>query len=241
MSAAAVTTRRRDRLRAMLARLGGFYIAMLALAVLLGHGFLELAEHALDADAQAFNTWVLTNIHAHASPLRDQAALALAVIGGVPGIIMVGLVFGGWLWWRGRIIDVVTLAASLGGCAVLTWGCKVWFTIPRPMLFPRLVEELSFSFPSGHSSMSMALYAFIGGWLVLQAPRQAWRWLAGSACVAFAVAIGASRMYLGVHWPTDVAGGFTIALAWLSACLAGRHWLKSRYGVPTTESPPASG
>lgn len=227
-----------SRLWALLRKLGWFYGITLALSAIALWAFTEVAEEAIEHETLALNRRILLTIHDHSHPVGDAAALALAEIGSLVGIGLVGAVFAGWLYRRGRLLDMLALVATLTGGAVLTFVLKAAYRHARPDLFPRLVDEVTYSFPSGHASMSLCLYGFIGGWLIFQGPREPWRWAVAALCFGFAVAIGLSRLYLGVHWPTDVVAGWAIAAFWLTVCLAGRKWLAGRWAAPvraTTE------
>lgn len=219
---------RASHLFRLLQRLGWFYSVMLLVAFVAVGGVAGLAEEAIEQDTRAVNERILLAIHAQAHPVGDALALACAAIGSLAGILFTGALFGVWLATKQRWLDVVTLTAALIGGAALTFALKASYQYARPELFPRLTHELTYSFPSGHASMSMCLYGFLGGWLIAQAPRERWRWAVGAAAFGFAVLIGLSRLYLGVHWPTDVLAGQAIAVGWLAVCLAGRHWIHRR-------------
>lgn len=220
----------------LLKKLGWFYAITLALSASALWAFTEVAEEAIEQETIALNRRVLFAIQDHVNPLGDALALALAAVGSLTGIGLVGVAFAVWLYRRGRLLDAATLVATLAGGAVLTFVLKAAYRHARPDLFPRLVDEVTYSFPSGHASMALCLYGFIGGWLIAQAPREPSRWLFGALCLAFALAIGLSRLYLGVHWPTDVAAGWAIAMFWLAVCMGGRRWLSGRW-APSPQAP----
>lgn len=224
-------------LRSLLEKLGWFYCATLGTSAVALWAFVEVAEEAIEHETLSLNRAILLAIHQHASPAGDALALALAAIGSLWGIMFVGALFGLWLCRRGRILDAATLLAALTGGAVLTFVLKAAYQQARPEIFPRLVQETTFSFPSGHASMSLCLYGFIGCWLIAQEPRALWRWGAASLCLGLAGLIGLSRLYLGVHWPTDVLAGVMIAVFWLTMCLAGRRWLSRRNPGSDVEDP----
>lgn len=222
-----------SRLWALLKKLGWFYTLTLIVSAVALKLFTELADEVLERTAEPLNRQVLLAIHAHHSPTWDRVALTLSEIGSVTGIGLVALVLGLWLLFRGHRLDAAALAASVAGAAVLTVVLKTGFQQARPELFPRLTEELSYSFPSGHSLMSFALYGYIAVWSVTQGPRDVVRWVMAVFCVLLATAIAASRLYLGVHWPTDVVGGALIATFWFSICLVARHWFAVSFGAPS--------
>lgn len=217
-----------QRLWNPLARLGRFYALTLLVSAGLLRAFAEVAEHALSAPTQAVNAQILLAIHAYASAPLDALALACAAIGSAWGILLASTAFGAWLVRRGHRVDAATLGVAIAGGGVLTLALKRAFQQARPALWDKLVSESSFSFPSGHASLSLCLYGFIASWLVAQAPSELRRWVAAAALVSFALLIGVSRMYLGVHWPTDVAAGWIVAVFWLVVCLIGRRYLMRR-------------
>ncbi|MNT20426.1 phosphatidylglycerophosphatase B [compost metagenome] len=218
----------RPRLAELLRRLGWFYSSALAVATASLWAFAELAEEVIARRFAPFDRWVVLGMHTQAHPILDRLALVAAMVGDVEGIIIMGALFGAWLLRRDRYLDAATLAAVLAGAGVLTYTLKLAFQQPRPALYTQLVKEVTFSFPTGHALNAFALFGFIAWWLVAQAPRSAGRWLAAAALVALAAAIAVSRVYLGVHWPTDVVAGAIVAIFWLTICLIGRHWIARR-------------
>ena len=103
------------------------------------------------------------------------------------------------------------------GAQILIRGLKLFFASPRPDLWTRLISEQDYSFPSGHALGSFVLYGFLAYLLAVQFPRFS-RLIYGVAIVAIA-GIGLSRLYLGVHWPTDIMGGYSVAYIWLTVCI----------------------
>jgi undecaprenyl-diphosphatase len=111
----------------------------------------------------------------------------------------------------------MVLAIVISGGIGLNYLLKQLFLRDRPQLWERILDVSNYSFPSGHAMISLVVYGFIGYWLAKKYP--AWRWLTTSFTIAFILAIGFSRLYLGVHWPTDVIAGYTAGLVWLLACV----------------------
>jgi undecaprenyl-diphosphatase len=105
----------------------------------------------------------------------------------------------------------VVLAVGVGGAALINTLLKLAFHRVRPELWTPLVVERSFSFPSGHAMVSSALACSVT--YILWHTR--WRWLAVGLGLAVVVAIGLSRLYLGVHYPTDVLAGWTVGFFWV--------------------------
>lgn len=195
-------------------------IAMAALA-----GFAELAEEVREAEFKAFDRLVLLWVGSHVRPAYTPYVLGLSFLGSPLGVSVVSTLFGVWLLARRKAWDAATLLVVMLGGGALTVSLKALFRQPRPDVFPPLAVELSYSFPSGHALLGLCLYGFMGYWLVAQAPRQWWRWILGAMGAALAVLIALSRLYLGVHWPTDIAAGGLAATFWLASCLVVRRWM----------------
>jgi undecaprenyl-diphosphatase len=216
------------RARRLLERLVSFYGIALAIGAGTTLLFAWLADEVLESEFADFNRSVLLAIHRHADPTLDSLALSITWFGSVVGVIVLTLLFIFWLVRSRRVVDAWILAVAMGGAGLLSSTLKVVFHQTRPEVFPRLAPAMNFSFPSGHSLMSFTYWGFLAVLLVLQNPRGAWRW--GVACCALVLAglVALSRLYIGVHWPTDVVAGMLLAIAWLTVCFSGRQWLAHR-------------
>ncbi|HEX6461654.1 MAG TPA: phosphatase PAP2 family protein [Candidatus Saccharimonadales bacterium] len=100
---------------------------------------------------------------------------------------------------------------GIGGAAVINLFLKSIFQRPRPDLWQHLVEETGYSFPSGHAMTSSAV-AFV---LVLLCWHTRWRWWVVAGATVYMISVGVSRLYLGVHYPSDIVGGWCISIAWV--------------------------
>lgn len=141
---------------------------------------------------------------------------------GDPTVLVVGgFLAGAWLWreGRGRLAAGLLLVILVG--RGLTEAQKYWIARARPDLEPHLVLVKTWSFPSGHATSSMIFYLTVA--LALSAGTR-WHRLAAAAAVLLALLIGTSRVMLGVHWPSDVIGGWAFGMLWvlLTLRLAGR-------------------
>jgi undecaprenyl-diphosphatase len=151
------------------------------------------------------------------SPLLDRIMLGITSLGesGVLLSICLGLGMGALYYNRRR--EATTLGVVSVGAIGLNYWLKILFGRARPELWSWIVDANHHSFPSGHAMMSMAIYGFIGYMLAKQFPQ--WRRRIVVSTAVLIVAIGFSRLYLGVHWPTDVLAGYAVGLAWLIACI----------------------
>ena len=118
-----------------------------------------------------------------------------------------------YLLARRRWRDALFAGVAVGGAALLNAAVKEMFRRPRPDLFRPLAHASGFAFPSGHTMSSAALAAVV---VALTWPTR-WRWPALAASALFTLVVGFSRVYLGVHYPSDVVGGWALSLAFVSA------------------------
>jgi membrane-associated phospholipid phosphatase len=176
-----------------------------------------LFQEVWQKEAFSFDTATLLKIHESASPGLDQLMLVITHLGNPE--VVVGI-FGGtmlWLWWKHRQLEAKMLAIACFGAVVLNWGLKLFFAKPRPNLWPQLITETSFSFPSGHALGSLVFYGFLSYILANQFQRAAVS--IHSMAIVLIAAIGYSRLYLGVHWPTDIISGYGVGFLWLTTCI----------------------
>jgi undecaprenyl-diphosphatase len=210
------------RLMSFIATAGAVWLGV---CLLLLYGLANLAEEVLEQETFAFDETILLWVNQLSSPVLDQIMLAVTRLGD-PDIVVpltgIGFV---WLWWRWRWRIAAIFALTCIGGAVLSTGLKLFFGKPRPQLWPQLITEISYSFPSGHALGSMVLYGF-SAYLLAQRFQPQKRLIYGIAGVLIG-SIGFSRLYLGVHWPTDVLAGYSIGFLWISLCI-GLYKLEAR-------------
>jgi membrane-associated phospholipid phosphatase len=150
-------------------------------------------------------------LHAHATPGLDTLSLTISRLGGpIPMSGFAVLTF--WFLWRHPPRRRAWFfAAAMGGAMTLNAIAKAVMGRVRPAFWHSLAPETTPSFPSGHAMGSMALVLTLG--LLLHHSR--WRWLALGLGPLFVSGVGWSRMYLGVHYPSDVAAGWIASTAWV--------------------------
>ena len=125
------------------------------------------------------------------------------------------------------------MLAAVAGGQVLGTLLKLGVERPRPELVPPLMNETSYSFPSGHAMMSAVTFLTLGSLAARALKDRAARVYVLSLAVAATLLVGVSRIYLGVHWPSDVLGGWCAGFAWAMLCwLIARWWLKNRPTPP---------
>lgn len=187
----------------MMVALGVFALLMLT--------FIKLALEVTESQAPRFDQPILLGIHAHASPVLDRLVPLLTELGGPVVVTCTTMALTLLFLRRRQFARVMIIVGGVAGGAALNLILKAYFGRPRPMLWPRLVSEGNFSFPSGHAMTTMALVAAIIA--VLWYTR--WRRHAIILGSLYVLVIGLTRMYLGVHYPSDVLGGWAIGAVWV--------------------------
>ena len=161
---------------------------------------------------------------------RDVTALGSHAV-----IVLVGLVVASYLAMLRERASVMLLAASLVGGAILSAALKLAFGRPRPELVAHLADIHTASFPSGHAMLSAVAYLTLAGLLARVQPQPRLRRFVIATGIGTTALVGISRVYLGVHWPTDVLAGWLLGAAWALSCraMADRiegHRFRSRTG-----------
>lgn len=193
----------------------GWRLALLFAALLLPlWGFAELADEVREAEAFPFDEPLLQLAHSLAREGYDRWFLLFSALGYEYGVVPFDLALVTALAWHRRFRESVFAAAALGGSALLNLATKQFFARERPSLWESISPEDTFSFPSGHAMGSMTLAAVV---VLLSWPTR-WRWFALGAMGFFVAMVGLSRVYLGVHFPSDILAGWAAALAWAVGC-----------------------
>jgi undecaprenyl-diphosphatase len=171
---------------------------------------------------QAFDRAVLGWVGGTGSPLVDTVALEVTALGGAMVAGLVGLVSTAFLWITRHRWSVLFLWTAVVGGVLVNQTLKMIIDRPRPEVFPwRVPHAGAASFPSGHSMTAMVAYAALAYLIARLAPPGPVRWLTAGTAAAVIVLVGASRVYLGVHYPTDVIAGFAAGAGWVAFCALG--------------------
>jgi membrane-associated phospholipid phosphatase len=204
-------------------RLVPVFVGLLIPALL----FATLVDEYREDGIFFFDKPVLLWLHAQATPLRDDLAVLLSDIGYLWGVVPFNVALLALLVVRKRYREGLFFALAVGGSALLNLAAKLHYERVRPDFWEQVVDEHSFSFPSGHAMGSATLATA----LVLLAWRTRWYWPMLVLMPLFAVAVGTARMYLGVHYPSDILAGFALAVAWVF----GMHQVIGRAPRPKAE------
>ena len=190
----------------------------LALAAALLGVFAGLAGNVISGQAFAFDLPVISAVHHLSSPWLTVVMQATSATASTLGTTALALVLCAHWWQVGRRPEAITLAVTLAGSAALGEALKLVFARPRPHLFSWLTTATGWSFPSGHTLNAVTLAGLLI-WLVGRR-LNGWRRVVLNIAVAlWAALVGLSRVYLGVHYPSDVlgslaAGGLCLLAAW---------------------------
>jgi len=178
--------------------------------------FLKLADSVRESDVVArLDSNAMTWVVRHRVGWLTQTAHIFTLLGSAWVVTVVVIASAAFLVVRHRGSDALLVVASAAGTALLVEGLKHSIDRPRPAVSLRLVAASGAAFPSGHAAQSVACYGALAvvGAMATRSTRR--RVVLGVAAGVTAVAIGASRVYLGVHWPTDVVSGWLLAGGWL--------------------------
>jgi membrane-associated phospholipid phosphatase len=181
-------------------------LILLLTAVLL---FLELAEDVWLNEGFQWDATLILGIHSLSQPWLDKFFWLVTQTAGPFIVVLVGIT-AVWFWWHGERTIALLFIVSFVGTFLLNSLLKIIFSRPRPDLFPPIVVEHSYSFPSGHTMSAIAYYGLLA--LVLwQRGRRGWAVLAG----LWVPSVAFSRVYLGAHYPSDVLASLAIGTIWL--------------------------
>ena len=197
--------------------------------------FVCIADEVVEGDTLRLDRWLLLALRAPGDPgdplgpawveemFRDFTAL-----GGIGVLSLLTLASVGYLWLQDlRRVAWFVLAAILGGL-LLSLALKSGFDRPRPELVSHGSLVYTSSFPSGHSMLSAVVYLTGGALLaVVHHARRTRVYLIGCSILA-TLLVGVSRVYLGVHWPSDVLAGWAAGAAWAAACWLAAQWVQEQ-------------
>ena len=231
------------RLRWPEARIMAAFAALVAIL----WGFVWLAEEVMEGDTHAVDTRLLLLLRTPndpADPLGplwfEQMARDFTGLGSVGVLTLVTVVAVLYLILTARRRAALLVAACICGGWLVTEGLKLGFDRPRPDLVPHGAMVFTASFPSSHASMSAIVYLTLGALLArLQQPRTLKVYVMATA-VSLTLLVGFSRVYLAVHWPSDVLAGWSVGAAWALMCWLALRWLQRR-GQVRSDPPPAAG
>jgi undecaprenyl-diphosphatase len=220
------------------------------IAVVLAAGLLlayaTLANVASRGHAPAFDEWLIMTLRTPANladPIGprwlEEMMRDFTALGSTGVLTVVVLAIAGFLAMTRKGLAALLVLGSVIGGVLISQTMKWAYARPRPELVPHGAEVFTASFPSGHSMMAAVVYLTLGALLACTQPDRAVKAYILAMAVLLTVLVGVSRVYLGVHWPTDVLAGWVLGSLWALICLMIMLWLQSRGQVEDDTAGPA--
>lgn len=202
------------------ATFGLFLLAGAAIALSFTWVFVKIAGRVVSGRTQRFDDAVMTFIAGNQSPAVKAAMLEITMLGTGTVVMTMVLIAAAFLWLNQHKHSAILLGVATFGGVLLNNLLKVGFDRPRPQIFEWGTHAMSSSFPSGHAMSSAIVYSTVAYLVARLQRRHLTRVLTMTMAAILIVLICASRLYLGVHYPSDVIAGVTIGLAWAGFCMA---------------------
>src|SRR6478672_3958998 len=209
-----------DRAGSLLGALGIFLVAGIVVAGFCTWAFSEIAETVMAGGTQAFDENVLRWIYAHHTHSLDAAMIEITALGTGTVVLMIVCVAALFLTLTKHKYSAMLLLVATAGGLLLDLVLKLRFDRPRPHVFEWGTNAVSSSFPSGHAMSATIVYSTVA-YLAARLQKRRWaRWVTMILAAILILLICSSRLYLGVHYPSDVLAGIVIGLAWAGFCMA---------------------
>lgn len=209
--------------------------------------FLELADEVVEGEAIPLDETLLLALRTAGDPAvpigpvwLEEVMRDVTALGGYAILSIVTVATAAYLWMarQGRLALLVLLATI--GAILWTFVFKLGFDRPRPDLVPHAMRAPTPSFPSGHSTAAAAVYLMLGVLLAWFQTRRRLKLFFVAMALTLTVLVGFSRVYLGVHWPSDVVAGWALGGGWAILCWAVASWLRWHHVLPGPEEPGAA-
>lgn len=201
-------------------------VISLAVAVLALFLFAWLGNEVMEGDTHHFDQAVRNWVHQYASAGMTRTMTEISLLGYNILILEMLIAFAvfAWLRWQRAI---VWLAVAMAGAVALDTALKFAYHRTRPSAFFGVAPH-SYSFPSGHALCSFCFYGVLAGLLSRRTKALSWRIMIWTMAAILVIAIGLSRIYLGVHYPSDVIAGYLAATVWVGTVIVLDHLRKVR-------------
>jgi undecaprenyl-diphosphatase len=210
-------------------------LVLILLVAACGWVFVELADEVGEGETSSFDTAILLGLRSASDPSDpigpgwvEEVARDVTALGSMAILIGITLAAAGYLWLAGKRRSVTLVLVSVGGGIAFSSLFKRGFDRPRPDLVPHATEVYTASFPSGHAMLAAVTYLTLAAMLARVQPTRALKVYLFALASFITMLVGVSRIYLGVHWPTDVLAGWTAGAAWALVCWLGASWLGQR-------------
>lgn len=186
------------------------WLVIFLVVLVSAYTFVDLAGDVWLKEGFAWDIPIIQSIHQSSSPLLDLIFRGITFTAGPIGIVIAVVIGCLWLWKLNQKFQMMSLAFSVIGMALITSILKVIFQRPRPDIIPPLVAEASYSFPSGHTGSAVAFYGLLGYFLW-----QEQHYVAAALSWSWVILVMLSRIYLGAHYPSDVLASLALGIIWV--------------------------
>lgn len=229
---------RRQRGRDILHVLAQIELGVLATLLLIVGGmwgFVEIADEVIEGETRTLDKKILLFLRS-ANDLTDpigpdwfeEIMRDLTALGGTAILVILTLAVAGYLLMQHKQGRALFMVVSIVGGLLLSIALKYGFDRPRPDLVPHDSYVMTSSFPSGHSMLAAVTFLTLGGLLAEYTKKRRLKIYVLSLSVVLTLLVGFSRVYLGVHWPSDVLAGWTAGASWALLCWFAAFWLQRR-------------
>jgi undecaprenyl-diphosphatase len=220
-------------------RMGVGLLAAVIVTVLFG----VLASEVHEGETQHFDDALRMTVYGVASPHATTVLHAITQLGSPLFLLPMTIVFALIFLRQRRIRGAILLTATMVGVSLLNWILKAVFQRPRPLPFFGLTVPASYSFPSGHSLAAFCFYGALAALVTARLRSVFWSAVVWAGAVVIIVAVGFSRLYLGVHYPSDIIGGYATGFVWvLTVASADRMFRRAdERGAKTAVAEPPPG
>lgn len=213
---------------------GEFVVLSLFLLITGGIWILtELTDEVLEGETKRFDLWALQAMRTPGDlsdplgpPWMEEMGRDVTALGGTAVLVFVTVAGGGFFWLAVKRKTALFVTSAVGAGFGLSQLFKGLFERPRPDVVPHLSHVYTSSFPSGHSMMAAVVYMALGSLIASVVTPWRLKVYVLSLSLLLIILVGVSRVYLGVHYPTDVLAGWTAGLVWAWMCWLVAHWLK---------------
>lgn len=194
--------------------------------------FLKLSSEVMEGETLAFDKRIVLAFRKADDPAQPigppwvaGALMDLTALGGPTVIGLIVLAVVGFLLLQARYWTALFIFLTAASGEAVSYAMKALFFRPRPSVVPHLRDAFSSSFPSGHAMQSAIIYLTLGAMLMRLAERRLTKIYCCATAMLLTFLVGLSRVYLGVHYPTDVLAGWIVGLFWASLCwLVAQHY-----------------
>jgi|RhiMetStandDraft_4_1073278.scaffolds.fasta_scaffold75966_1 undecaprenyl-diphosphatase len=210
-------------------------LSAIILAASLLFAFFTLANAVTQGSMHTFDEWLIIALRRPgdlADPIGpkwlEEMMRDFTALGSTGVLTLMALVITGFLAMTRKGYAALFVLGSVAGGVLISQATKWAYARPRPDLVPHGTEVFTASFPSGHSMMAAVVYLTLGALLARTQSGRRVKTYVLAVAVLLTVLVGASRVYLGVHWPTDVLAGWALGGMWALICLLVMGWLQAR-------------